>query len=156
MKKEKRLFVIIFSLFLFVLGFVSADNCGGTVECHCGDTLTESQVMWYDLNNCGEVGLNIGSNDLTLDCDNHIIGGTGASNGLFLSGRMWITITNCNIQEFYTGIFLETSSYNNLEGNTLHENSDYGIYIASSNSDLNHFWNNIFMNNGVNAYEGMV
>ena len=46
----------------------SKGNCGGLVECACGDTLVESQVMWYDIVCCGlPGGVRIGADNITLD-----------------------------------------------------------------------------------------
>jgi len=64
MKLGKKLFLFIIVLILFVSSFVSADYCGGTVQCQCGDMLIESQVMWYDLINCPIDGLIIGASYL--------------------------------------------------------------------------------------------
>ncbi len=110
---------------------INAKDCGGSVKCDCGDTLTSSQTMWYDLN-CPDSGsLTISSSDISLDCAGHSIMGSGLSNNIYGGDRaiegmdaVWnVTIKNCNISGF----------------------SYVAILFASSD---NYFLNNYFSHNG--------
>ncbi|MFH1239931.1 MAG: C1 family peptidase [Candidatus Diapherotrites archaeon] len=142
----------------------------------CGDTITEDTTLTADLLNCSNGGLGIGADNITLDCDNHLIDGTGEFSGIYLYDIDTVTIKNCNIQEFQNGILLlyksssnilldnvvENNEYgliinnqgsnNTVTGNDFIENSTHGISIGSD-SQNNTIWNNDFIDNSVNAYE---
>ncbi len=108
--------------------------------------------------------------------DNIVINGAGYtlqgrhmynSKGIDLTGRRNVTIENLDIKEFFFGIWLKTSSYNNISANkitinkigirlsyssnnsisanNISANMDYNIYLEfSSNNDI--FGNNIVAN----------
>src|SRR3989344_323194 len=199
MKKRLLVFAILL-LFLFFVDFVSSANCGGATQCNCGDTLVSSQTMWYDLINCGS-GLIIGNNGVTLDCNIHIIDGTGGGTGITATSKIFFNIENCEIREFNYGLYIVGSSDNNIFSNTVSNNnynvllydssennlvseneieysgsaySASGVYINGADNNRitqnkirynpsngvfinsgqgNTFWNNEFVDNGLNAYE---
>jgi len=155
MRRNIIIFIIVLVLTLFFSSFVNADPCGGTRRCRCGDTLVESQTMWYDLLNCPSGGLTIGNNHITLDCNNHIIDG---DNPVFDTKGIYVfysdsTVTNCNVYEFYEGIFIEKASYNNvISFNNASYNQITGIRINDL-SGSNILYNNILgYNNGIGIY----
>jgi len=127
----------------------------------CGKTITEDTVLLEDLINCPGNGIIIGADNIILDCDGHMIDGIGSSSygaGVSFSNNDGVTVKNCNIQEFMSGINMYGSSSNinnnNVYGNTLSNNS-YGIYVDIPwNGTISHtIWNNNFMGNINNAYE---
>lgn len=128
----------------------SSKNCGGNIKCCCGDTLTSSQIMWYDLNNCAKNGLVIGVSNISLDCNGHSIDGGTNMNlidhaGIWSEGRDYITVKNCEIKQFGYGIVVRTNSFDNILNNKIHYNQR-GIvmnYLSHNNSFLN---NNIINN----------
>ncbi len=174
---KKTIFVLLLMVVIFSTS-AFADYCGGTIQCHCGDFLVESQTMWYDLINCSNYGLLIAVGDTILDCNNHLIDGDGSGTwdaGIFLYNSE-VTVTNCNIQEFHDGVYTDKSSSNNiLTQNLIRSNSLYGIELHKSYGNLvysntlidnqwygirldesfnNNIWNNTFLNNiQANAYE---
>jgi len=148
--KKLFLFIIMILLLVFVTNSVSADNCGGAIQCDCADILAENHTMWYDLTNCTGNGLVIGSNEIvTLDCNGHLIDGIGSSFGVYLNSNEEIIIKNCNIQEFELGIFLNYGNNNNFVNNVITDNS-YGIGVFYG---LNNNLNNNNINNS--QYEGI-
>jgi len=137
---------IIFVLLLMVVIFSTsalADNCGGIVQCHCGNMLVESQVMWYDLLNCPGDGLTIGGNHIILNCNNHLIDGDDSGildAGLFIYAPE-TTITNCNIQEFHFGIYMNKYSSNNIITYNRVNNNYFGIFLDECSN------NNVLLDN---------
>ena len=140
--------LVVIGVVLMLSGNVSAANCGGAVQCGCGDTLTSSLTMTGDLSNCPGHGIIFGSNNIVLDCQGHTIEGDGSgySNGIYLNSRQNNTIKNCIIRNFDYGIFLDHSSNNFLTNNTANSNNDAGIYIFY-NSNFNEILNNKILNN---------
>ena len=137
----KIILILVFGI-LLVLTIISASSvyaaeCGGAVQCNCGDTVTSNYTMLYNLNNCPGNGLVIGANGITLDCNGYLIDGIiqSETSGIYINNRNKITIKNCNIREFYYGIFLYSSSNNQLTNITTNSNN-YGIalsYLSSNN-----------------------
>src|SRR3989344_5340445 len=131
-------------IFLFILVFLFLITSVSAIE--CGDTIEEDTILEEDLLNCGGHGLIIDANDITLDCQGHIIDGNDGnnnrnSNGVYLNNKERVTIINCNIREFGEGIFLRESNSNNIIDNNLHNNFIRGIFLHRSNN------NNIYINN---------
>ena len=96
---KKKVILILFS-FLFVVGFVDANDCGGLTQCQCGDYLVESQTMWYDLIDCPGNGLYIAAEDIVLDCDGHTIDGGGGGYGIHSITKQNVVFKNCIVKEF--------------------------------------------------------
>ncbi len=79
----------------------------------------------------------IDSNGVTLDGNGHTITGSNTGNGVYLWSRSGVTIKNLNVKNFYTGIYLSSSTNNTLNGNNAMNNNYRGIYlIYSSNNTL--------------------
>lgn len=118
----------------------------------CGETITDDTLLIANLTNCPEDGLIIGASDITLDCAGRFIDGdnTGLGIGIYLDNKDGVTIKNCNVQEFYHGIALYQSSYNNLTGNTANDNDGDGVFLYTSS------YNNLIANtanyNGANGF----
>lgn len=119
----------------------------------CGDTITKDIVLHNDLLDCTGNGLVVGADNITIDCNGHLIDGDGinADHGIYLKGKSGVTIRGCTIRDFEDGVYLDSSSNNNLTDITLDSNN-YGAYL--DNSEHNTFWKNKFLDNEVgNAYE---
>ena len=131
----KKLFVLgilAITFGLMLTGIVSATHIS------CGDTITSNTVLDSNLISCPGTGITIGTNGITLDCASNSIIGSGSGSGVSLSGRSGVTIKNCETTNFSFGIFLISSSNNNIiTNNTANSNSVYGILINSgSNNSL--------------------
>jgi len=101
------------------------------------------------------------NDNVTLNCDDHIINGTGSGIGIFADFKNFVTVENCKVTNFGaglqlkrlnnatvnasnfteggTGIFLDRSSDNNLTGNRVIDNEGRGIFlrIGSGNTLIN-------------------
>jgi parallel beta-helix repeat protein len=155
-KTIRNLMLIILVLFL-VAKTASAATCGGAVQCNCGDTLMESQTMWYDLDDCSGYGLIIGADSITLDGNGHLIDGDGVGGseyGIYLDNKEGVTIKNCNVQQFsLAGIYLCNGSNNNvLIDNFANNENGRGIFLFNS-SNHNVLTNNTANNNRVHGIE---
>ncbi|MBU1975592.1 MAG: right-handed parallel beta-helix repeat-containing protein [Nanoarchaeota archaeon] len=138
--------ILVFAL-LIAINTAYAANCGGATRCFCGDTLTEDQVMWYDLENCVGNGLVIGNPSITLNCNTHFLRGNNAGQGI-QSFKDDISIENCRIENFSNGLNLRGDN-NNVVDNIL-ENNEKGI-IYKNSIDTN-FEGNKFYQNNIGAY----
>jgi parallel beta-helix repeat protein len=111
----------------------------------CGDTIYEDTRLTRDLVDCPGNGLIIGADDITLDCNGHLIDGysTESDTGILLSFKENITIQDCHVRGFNIGIYA-TGNVNYGVKKSLFENilvnyNNIGIQIEDSD-------NNIFRN----------
>ncbi|MFH1751257.1 MAG: NosD domain-containing protein [Candidatus Micrarchaeota archaeon] len=118
-----------------VYGADSAGKCKAPIQ--CGASINASTNLTSDLTNCNELGLNIVSDNLTLDCQGHVISGLGEywSAGVGVYGRHGVVVKNCVIKNFCLGIYISGSANNTIYNNTLSGNICDGIslYSASKN-----------------------
>ncbi len=137
MKGGKHIAILIFFLIFVNVHTINASNVS------CGNTILEDTVLDSDLN-CQDTlfstALNIGANDITLDCNSHIIVGTGPSpsvfaNGILAKNKANIIIKNCNIQNSGSGIRLEATNNSILINNTA-INNNIGFHLKSASYNL--------------------
>ena len=133
MKSTTR-YVIAGLILVSLITGAGAKDCGGGLQCKCGDTLTSPHTMWYDLN-CSGNGIVIGNSYINLDCSGHVINGGGIGYGIYLNNKNNNTIKNCIITGFDRGIYLDHSSSNTITNNTADSNNR-GIYLYSSSDNL--------------------
>jgi len=96
----------------------------------CGETVTADYTLPADLS-CSGTGLTIGAENITLDCAGKSITGNGGGNGIY-SEKNNVTIKNCTIQSFSSGIRFYGGSNNKILNSTITSNAAYGIYLDSS------------------------
>jgi parallel beta-helix repeat protein len=101
----------------------------------CGSTITRNTVLQNDLLNCAN-GITIGADGITLDGNGHIIDGTDGGIGIYMDGKHNVTIKNCIIKEFNTGIYLFACSSDSVVNNITVRNNNYGIYLTSSSDNV--------------------
>ncbi|MFH1597488.1 MAG: C1 family peptidase [Patescibacteria group bacterium] len=118
-------------------------ECGGFVYTQADATLNK------DLIGCSN-GLSIMADDIAFDCQGHKISGTGSGVGINLNGRTNVTINNCVIEGFDTGINLVNSENNQFFGNIFMNNNFNASEDASSN---NNNWNDVDTGNYWDDYE---
>jgi len=89
-----------------------------------------------NLTDCPDTALTLGAGGITLDCGGVGISGDDTAYGIDLDGYDGNTIENCVIYNFEEGIHLSSGSNDNiLSANTIYNTSDYGIYVQSSTYD---------------------
>lgn len=97
---------------------------GERVACACGDapwssptSLKAGDPVITTL--CTGVGLRMGPDGITLNCNGYEITGAQIREGVVLSGRYGVTVRSCKITRFTSGIALSASSGNALLANTI-------------------------------------
>ncbi len=123
----------------------------------CGDMLTRSTSLPYDLDCIGGPGLTIAANDVTLDCRGRTIGGSGwnsdpGMDGVhFADGLMGVTVKNCAIENFYDGIDMgQALGWNTIIDNELRYNDNYGLYVNGEQNTIER--NDVFGNYGYGIF----
>jgi parallel beta-helix repeat protein len=78
-------------------------------------------------------GIVVQKDNITLDGAGHSLQGASATGytGIFLTGRSNVTIKNIRIENFYDGIWFDSSSHCNITSNSLATNGYDGIYLHS-------------------------
>ncbi|MBU4267047.1 MAG: right-handed parallel beta-helix repeat-containing protein [Syntrophaceae bacterium] len=119
--------------------------------CHscsdCSAKLNGSHLvvtLTADIRNHSGSCIEFGANDVELDCQNHLIDGTGSGHGVQTFDLDSNTIRNCIITGFEDGIYLAYSSNSTLANNTPGSNI-HGIqlwyshdnYIANNTAESN-------------------
>ncbi len=79
-------------------------------------------------------GITIAANNVVLDCGTAVIRGNRAGRGIIAENRQSITIQNCNIVTFATGIFFKNVSRAIVTGNNLLKN-ELGILLEDSHEN---------------------
>jgi|GEM_PF-4064566 len=113
----------------------------------CDVLLSNCSCIEEALNNnsCSEVRLTVNITDWAgtcvnnpenfsnkiLDCQGHVIDGSGSEYGIYLSGKENNTIRNCIISGFSDGFLLNSSPNNTLTNNSAYSNL-YGFGLSSS------------------------
>lgn len=149
------------------------DNNDPDCDSDCGLTIGANFTMTRDIVGCNSHGLIIGANDISLDCNGHLIESVPSlyNSGVYLQDKKRTVIKNCIIKGFLHGIaayytqdtiILNNTLDNNqygaflfwgdgndaFYGNTI-INSEYGLYL-DSDSDL--IYDNAFADNEYGAY----
>jgi len=104
----------------------------------CGDTINESIILTQDLLNCPGDGIIIGADDITLDCNGHMIQGDDdwMGDGVYVFEKEGATIKNCEIEGFRYATYMFHGLNHLVKNNILNENK-YGIMsIDMSGSEL--------------------
>ncbi|MFH1839633.1 MAG: NosD domain-containing protein [Nanoarchaeota archaeon] len=119
----------------------------------CGSTIYEDTVLTEDLLDCPDYGLIIGTNNITLDCDGHLIDGVVRLDywnwrpGIYVEYKKEINIINCVVTDFQSGINLYSSNNSFIFNNTLHNNGNGTVLEGRWHGDNNIIMNNLIFNN---------
>jgi parallel beta-helix repeat protein len=97
---------------------------GGTrVACTCGDTVVTNTALKAGdpvvSAACVGLGLSLGADDITLNCNGRQITGDLTNAGILLEGRTGVTVRNCKLATCDVGIDMLASSGNALLGNAI-------------------------------------
>jgi len=149
---KKILFTI---LFIFLSFFIAKEVQAIDISaCSVLDQAGATYYLTADIigSTAAKACMNITANNITLDCQGHAIDGidTAGTYGINISRPSFaftnITVKNCNITDWYTGIYLSNANNNSLANNTINSNTAYGIRLYSSSN--NTLTNNTANNNG--------
>ncbi len=122
--------------------------CGGSTPCQCGDVITQSRTLNssdFNAGACTGDGLDIGAAGITLDCNGRMLIGSGTAGSAGIRNPAFnnVTIQNCNISKFESGIHLQVAFNNIIDNNIVlgtGTTSGTGIWLETSS------WNNVTNN----------
>ncbi len=107
----------------------------------CGKNVYENTVLSGDLAGCPGDGLTFNTSHITLDCQGHSILGTGIGTGINASYVTDITIKNCQVAGFLTGLVLNSTTDSFVYNSAFTGSFGDGIALYDSdNNDIN--WTN--------------
>ena len=104
----------------------------------CGATITTNTTLTADLLGCTTNGLVIGANNITLDCQGHVISAAGPFDGragILSQGIQNLTIRNCIIRNYSYGVHFSQTHHSQLVGSILDRNY-HGVFMENSDSNL--------------------
>lgn len=127
------------------------------IDLQCGETVTESKTLEYDITSCAGAGLILNASNVTLDCNGHLISGPYATTtdmGVeILPGNYNITVKNCTVAGYTDSVGIGGLGLNSDDGdiniisNTLYD-VDSGIKLQASSAGSNNYiiTNNLILN----------
>ncbi|MBN1386299.1 right-handed parallel beta-helix repeat-containing protein [Candidatus Woesearchaeota archaeon] len=135
------------------ISVVAADAFGHTESQYlerdvkiCGMSVTSDFTLPGDIA-CDGDGLIVDADDIIIDCDGYSITGNAYAQGISIMGNSGITVENCEITNFATGIQVVHSSGNTLQDNYVHDNVGDVTGISFYNvSDSDLIGNNVSFN----------
>ena len=122
-------------------------GAGAAWALSCGDEITVDTKLTANIEGCTANGLEIGADGITLNCAGRTISGDASTgSGILLDGRENVTVKNCRVTGFGTGIEMFESSNNKLTKNNIYLNQFDGIELDdfSNNNNISH--NKIYEN----------
>jgi len=130
------------------VGSVNAGCIGDVtgIDYGCGDTVIENCTFNEDMNCTTKYGLIIGADGITIDGNGYTITGPveyADSEGIHNKGCNNITVKNLNIEDFCFGIYFMDANNCTIDNNTISYGVGSGIWLFSSS------YNNI-TNNEIN------
>jgi parallel beta-helix repeat protein len=134
---------IVFTVFVMVLTLlptVTAAATVGVMQITVDTTLTEDH----------NGPIEIVADSVTLDCDGHKVTGIGSGLGISMFEQSGVTIRDCDVSGFMTGIVVNHSTGNLVEDNHVHDNVGAGfpVGIEVRSSPNNIIKNNVVARNG--------
>jgi parallel beta-helix repeat protein len=130
------------------IGSRPQDSAKGKGQPKCGDTVTTDITLHRDLVDCGNNGIVIGADNITLDLNGHLIDGDGTAasgcdhekefcdTGVVNDGHDGVTVVQGSVREFDVGAFVRGARHNRLLGISSSENRFAGLGFAASTRSL--------------------
>ncbi len=122
----------------------SYDGCAGFIDSL--PAVITTQGVWclrHDLTTNISSGnaITIGTNNVTVDCNDFKLGGLAAGSasvakGIYANARQNAAVRHCGIRGFYMGIDLESGAGHLVEDNRLDNNLYIGIDVSADNSTV--------------------
>jgi len=110
------------------------------------ETSTQTCILEKNLDQSVEIG----EDNIVLNCANYSIVGNGEGYGIYLNSKSGVTVKNCKVQNFTRGLSLSSSGNNRFENNNFSNNWS-GVYLHASNN--NELRQNIVENNSWSGLE---
>ena len=100
----------------------------------CGDIIT-SIALTNNLTSTGNC-FNVLASNITIDCNNYQITGSGAGSGINITSRSGVIIQNCLLKNFSKGLEIKSSTGIVANTNTITNNSEGIVSESSSTTNL--------------------
>ncbi len=100
----------------------------------CGDTIASNKTFNQNYT-CNGTAFTIGADAITLDCAGHSITGNGTGYGIYAPSKSNITIQNCTIEQFSSGINFNIGSNNLFRNNILINHTQVGMELLYQNNN---------------------
>jgi parallel beta-helix repeat protein len=129
---------LLFAIFLVSLSFLISNVKAVTYISGCSNLDQEGETYYLTadiIDSSISPCMSISANDVILDCQGHIIDGDGVAGvGIYVITTN-IKIENCILSGWDVGIYLESSSNNQIINSTFNSNGVDGIYLESSSNN---------------------
>ena len=83
--------------------------------------------------------IDVARSGITLDCQNNMINGVGAGSGITIDASggavTGVTVKNCRISNFMSGIYIYLAESNTLQNNTITSSGNDGIGVTGGNGN---------------------
>lgn len=110
----------------------STDSCKGFIET-VPTTISAPGTWCFSSDLATDISsgfaVYIAASRVTIDCRGFTLDGSSAATGIYAGAREAITVRNCNIHGFDTGILIVDGGNHVVVDNRLENNTDYGIYV---------------------------
>jgi nitrous oxidase accessory protein NosD len=121
-------------------------ECGGNIECFCGDIAVDDYVMLTDLRNrddgsnvCANTGVVVGKykddadvKAINFDCGGNLIKGSGVDYGIRINNSMKLhDVNNCKISGFDKGVYFGGQAPAFKIENCELSNNNYGVFVGA-------------------------
>jgi hypothetical protein len=123
-----------FTLISISYSYTNISSCGQSLNIQ-GEEYRLNQSIVSLSGHC----LTFTANDITLDCQGYTITGNysdSSSSGIYTNNRDNLTIRNCNIQEFGSGMYIYSTSGSTFTNIVSTNNSCVGFSIESSSNNV--------------------
>jgi len=103
----------------------------------CG-TITASKTLINDLTSSGTC-ITFGASNIVLDCNSHSITGSNTMNsyGIYANGKTNISVKNCNVYTYETGIYFGTITNSSILNTLSNSHTIQGVFLeGGSNNSL--------------------
>ena len=81
-------------------------------------------------------GIIVERDDVVIDWTGFTVEGAGTDHGIFCNGRHNVTLQDSNINGFYRGISLSSSSDCSIIENNVTNNGNYGVWLAYARANF--------------------
>jgi parallel beta-helix repeat protein len=132
------------------------NNTGKTIYLIDPDTtyIVDKTVLYNISPAVNLPAINVSASNITLDCNHTGLIGASDGYGVYLEGQQNNIIKNCNLSNYYIGIYFDSSSNSVITNSVIKNNADDGIYLYDSPD--NSITNNVVNNNsyGITLWYG--
>lgn len=116
----------------------------------CGSTITVTTTLTGNIGPCAGIGLIIGANSITLNCNGYTISGTNTNYGISIMQWTKVKIENCVVTNATTGFYAFNVTQSTFSSNIARNNTLDGFAAVGSRS--NTYTENVADNNGINGF----